>query len=265
MMEQEFRDKVAVVTGGAAGIGRAVAERLASGGARVWILDHDADAASELVSSINGRGQSAHFLRTELGDAKSVHEAFSMIENQVGGVDLLHSNAGIQRYGTVVETSEELWDEVFGINVKSAYLVCHEAIPMMQKRGGGAVVLTSSVQAFATQQRVVAYAASKGALVTMATSMALDHAREGIRVNCIAPGSVDTPMLRASAALFSPADPKRLLDQWAAGHPVGKIGTPEEVAEVVAFLLSDHHARFVTGTTVRVDGGLLAQAGVPLP
>lgn len=263
-MDHEFRDKVAIVTGGSTGIGRAVTERLAEAGSRVWILDRDTKAGTELVASLYGDRLTTHFIPTELGDAKSVHDAFEVIRNVEGGVDLLHSNAGIQRYGTVTETSEEMWDEVFRINVKSAYLVCHEAIPLMQKRGGGAVVLTSSVQAFATQKQVVAYSASKGALVTMATSMALDHARDGIRINCIAPGSVDTPMLRTSAALFSPDDPQRLIDRWAEGHPLGKIATPAEVAEVVTFLLSNG-ARFITGTTVRVDGGLLAQVGVPLP
>ncbi len=263
-MEREFTGRVAVVTGAAQGIGRASSKCLARGGARVWLLDRDTVAGNELVSDIHGEGGDAEFIETELGDALSVTAAFDQILRTDEGIDLLHNNAGIQRYGTVVETTEEMWDEVFRVNVKSAYLVCHHAVPLMQTRGGGSIVLTSSVQAYATQSRVVAYAGSKGALTTMTMAMALDHAKERIRVNAVAPGSVDTPMLQSSAELFQPSDPQSLLDRWGSGHPVGRLATPDEVAEVVMFLLSDR-ASFVTGTTVRVDGGLLSQIGVPLP
>lgn len=263
-MEQEFMGRVAVVTGGAHGIGRASCKRLAQGGAQVWILDRDESAGLSLAEEISQDGNEAHFLQTELGERVSVARAFATIRAEAGGVDLVHSNAGIQRYGDVVETSEETWDEVFVANVKSAYLVCHEAVPLMRRRGGGAIVLTSSVQAYATQERVVAYAASKGALVTMTKALALDHARDAIRCNAIAPGSVDTPMLRESAALFASGDPNQLLAQWGLAHPLKRLARAQEVAEAVAFLLSDR-ASFITGATLFVDGGLLAKAGVILP
>ncbi len=263
-MEQEFLGRVAVVTGGAHGIGRATGRRLAQGGAKVWILDRDDNAGQQLADELLNESYDVQFVKTELGRADSVEAAFARIHGEAGGVDMLFSNAGIQRYGDVVETSEKTWDEVFEANVKSAYLVCHAAIPMMRRRGAGAIVLTSSVQAHATQERVVAYAASKGALVTMTKALALDHAQDGIRVNAVAPGSVDTPMLRSSASLFASGDAAQLLAQWGLAHPLKRLAQAEEIAEVVAFLLSDR-ASFVTGATVPVDGGLLAKVGVILP
>ncbi|PSR21110.1 MAG: short-chain dehydrogenase [Sulfobacillus acidophilus] len=263
-MEKEFLGRLAVVTGGAHGIGRATALRMAQGGATVWILDRDGNAGEQFVDELSQQSYNAHFMKTELAQRSSVEFAFGRIQDEAGGVDMLLSCAGIQRYGDVVETSEETWDEVFDVNVKSAYFVCHAAIPMMRRRGGGAIVLVSSVQAFATQERVVAYAASKGALVTMTKALALDHARDRIRVNAVAPGSVDTPMLRSSAALFASGDASQLLDQWGLAHPLKRLAQAEEIAEVVAFLASDR-ASFVTGATVPVDGGLLAKVGVILP
>lgn len=264
-MEQEFQNQVAVITGASQGIGEASARRLAAGGAQVILLDID-DKGAAVADDISLGGGRARFMRTDLTRDDSVRAVFQTIDRDFGGVDLLHSNAGIQRYGTVVETSLALWDEVFDANVKTAYLSCHYAIPLMQNRGGGAIVITSSVQAFAVQARVAAYAASKGALVTLAQALAVDHAPEGIRVNSIAPGSVDTPMLRQSAELFAgTSDTNQIIRNWGNGHPLGRVAQAEEIAEVVAFLLSSR-ASFVTGATYRVDGGLLAQlGGVPLP
>lgn len=263
-MKQEFHNQVAVVTGAAKGIGEASARRLAGGGAQVILLDID-DIGAAVADDICHTGGTAYFVRTDLTQDDSVRTVFQGIEHDFGGVDLLHSNAGIQRYGTVVETSLALWEEVFNANVKSAYLACHYAIPLMQRRGGGAIVITSSVQAFAVQTRVAAYAASKGALVTLTQALAVDHSQDGIRVNGIAPGSVDTPMLRWSAELLAATgDTDPIIKNWGSNHPLGRVAQPMEVAEVAAFLLSSR-ASFVTGATYRVDGGLLAQIGVPLP
>jgi NAD(P)-dependent dehydrogenase (short-subunit alcohol dehydrogenase family) len=183
-----------------------------------------------------------------------------------GGVDVLVNSAGIQRYGTVVETEEEAWDEVLDVNLKGIYLASRYAIPEMRKRGGGAIVNLSSVQAFASQTGVAAYTASKGGINALTRAMALDHAEENIRVNAICPASVDTPMLRWAADLFREEDKsvEETVAEWGRMHPVGRVAKPEEVAEVIAFLASDR-ASFVTGGDYKVDGGMLAALGVTLP
>jgi NAD(P)-dependent dehydrogenase (short-subunit alcohol dehydrogenase family) len=182
-----------------------------------------------------------------------------------GGVDVLVNSVGIQRYGSVVETEEEVWDEVLGVNLKGIYLASRYAIPKMRERGGGAIVNLSSVQAFASQKGVAAYTASKGAINALTRAMALDHAEENIRVNAVCPASVDTPMLRWSADLFKGEKSiEETVKEWGKMHPVGRVARPEEVAEVIAFLASER-ASFVTGGEYKVDGGMLAALGVTLP
>ena len=182
-----------------------------------------------------------------------------------GGVDVLVNSAGVQRYGTVVETEEEGWDEVLDVNLKGIYLASRYAIPGMKKRGGGAIVNLSSVQAFASQTGVAAYTASKGGINALTRAMALDHAGENIRVNAVCPASVDTPMLRWSADLFKgDKSVEETLEDWGTMHPVGRVARPEEVAEVIAFLAGPR-ASFVTGGDYKVDGGMLAALGVRLP
>jgi NAD(P)-dependent dehydrogenase (short-subunit alcohol dehydrogenase family) len=185
------------------------------------------------------------------------------------GIDLLACCAGIQRYGTVEDTEESVWDEVLAVNLKGCYLASRHAVPEMRKRGGGAIVHVSSVQALACQTNVAAYAASKGGLNALTRSMALDFAKDRIRVNAVCPGSVDTPMLRASAAQFGGGRPvEDVVRSWGTSHPLGegygRVCSAAEVAEVIAFLLSDR-ASFMTGAEVKVEGGLLARLGVTLP
>ena len=252
-----FSDKVAVVGGAATGIGRATAILLAAQGAAVVVVDIAEDAAQATVSQINEAGGKAIGVIADLSQSEAVQAVPEAAVKHFGALHYLVNSAGIQTYGTIVETDEALWDRTLNVNLKSVYLMAHYCLPQIIAAGGGAVVNVASVQGHnSSQQRVAAYATSKAAIVALSRSMSLDHAPDGVRVNCVLPGSVDTPLLRAgAAALADDGDPQSLIDEWGAAHPIGRVGQPEEIAQLIAFLLSDN-AGFITGTTVTADGGL---------
>lgn len=245
--------KVAVVTGGGVGIGRAAAEELAAAGSSVVVADIDGARAEEAAAAIGRAGGHAHAVRADVASAEDAERLASEAVNRFGGVDILYNNAAIQIYGSVTEISEADWDATFAVNVKGVYLCSRACIPHMRKRGGGAIVNAASVQGILTQKRVAAYAASKGAVIALTRAMALDCAELGIRVNCICPGSVDTPMLRANASVEGDAD--EVLARWGRNHPIGRVGRPEEIGRLVTFLCSDD-ASFITGASYVIDGGL---------
>jgi NAD(P)-dependent dehydrogenase (short-subunit alcohol dehydrogenase family) len=263
---REHDGRVALITGASSGIGQAVAELLAEEGAVVAVNSDDQRAAAEVVEQINGSGGRAITAIADVTNAAAMHAAADRVAEQTGRLDILVTSAGIQRYGNVTATSEPSWDEVFAVNVKGVFLATRACMPYLRRSGSGAVVIISSVQAFAAQSDVVAYAASKGALNAFARAVAVDEARHGVRVNAVCPGSVDTPMLRASAALFSSsqAEAESTIAAWGSAHPLGRVATAREIAHAVSFLASPR-ASFITGEDLRADGGLLAAAAVALP
>jgi NAD(P)-dependent dehydrogenase (short-subunit alcohol dehydrogenase family) len=250
-----FEDKVVVVTGAGSGIGRACAASFAAEGAKIVVVDVNPSAAEAVVEQIEAAGGQAVAVVADVSKAADAQKIAQEAAARFGGIDCLVNNAGIQTYGTVVDTDEETWDRTLNINLKGVFLVSKYCIPEIAKRGGGAVVNMGSVQGIRTQRNVAAYTATKGAILAMTRTMALDHAAQNIRVNAVAPGSVDTPMLRWAAGLFEPDNPEALIDEWKTLHPLGRVARSDEIAQVVLFLASDQ-ASFVTGATIVVDGGL---------
>jgi NAD(P)-dependent dehydrogenase (short-subunit alcohol dehydrogenase family) len=260
----EFDGKVIVVTGGTMGIGRAAAEVIARRGATVVVCGHDDASTERAVSELTAAGCKADGRRADVSVGAEMRDLMAYAVDGHGGIDGLVCSAGIQTYGTVVDTDEDTWDRTLNVNAKGMYLAAKHAIPAMLERGGGAIVNVSSIQALACQTNVAAYAASKAAVLGLTRATALDYARQGIRVNAVCPGSVDTPMLRDAAELFEPGRSDELVREWGQGHPIGRVARAEEVGRLIAFLLSDE-ASFITGSEHRIDGGALAGVSINLP
>lgn len=256
----EFAGRVALVTG-TSGIGRAITMRFAAGGAQVVACGIEPAANEEFARDAAKQGLT---LQVERCDVTSFDEVRSVVAKAVrfGGLDIIVNAAAIHPFGTVLETDLETWNRCMMVNVGSIYLLAHLGIPEMKKRGGGSIINLASVQGYACQRGVAAYATSKGAIHSLTRALALDHAADNIRVNSISPGSIRTPMLARSAGHFAPdLAPEEAFARFGAAHPLKRIGTPEEVAELAAFLASDK-AGFCTGGDYLVDGGLLAGIGV---
>jgi NAD(P)-dependent dehydrogenase (short-subunit alcohol dehydrogenase family) len=251
-------NKAVVVTGGAMGIGKATVQRFAELGASVAILDRDIAAGETTARALSAGGARVVFFGCDVARPEQVAGAVQSAVKAIGGIDALVSNAGIQRYGDVVNTSDELWEEVLSTNLMGCVHAARETIPVMIQRGGGAIVVVGSVQCFTAVGNSTAYVTVKHALLGLVRSLALDHARQNIRVNCVCPGAIDTPMLRWAASLDP--NPEQVIETCNRMHALGRIGRPEEVANAIAFLVSDW-ASFITGASLLVDGGMLVPTG----
>lgn len=258
---RELDGKLALVTG-TTGIGRAIALGFAKGGARVMACGIDDVANRELAEEAARQGLALEVEHCDVSDPQSTEHAVATAAQKLGGIDILVNAAAIHPFGTVLETEPEIWNRCMAVNVGGTYLMSRAVIPEMQKRGSGSIVNLASVQGFACQRGVSAYATSKGAILSLTRSLALDFARDKIRVNSICPGAIETPMLASSADHFGTGIPHEIVfARFGAAHPLGRIGAPEEIAELAAFLASDR-ASFCTGSAFTADGGLLAGIGV---
>jgi NAD(P)-dependent dehydrogenase (short-subunit alcohol dehydrogenase family) len=251
----QLSGRFAVITGGASGIGRATALLFAREGAAVAIADLNVRAGEAVATEITQSGGRVIFEHADVTRAADCRRLVERALRDFGRIDILFNNAGIIRRATVLDLSEEDWDRVMAVNVKSIYLLSREVIPHMQKAGGGSIINTASSWGLTGGAKAAVYCASKGAVVLLTKAMAIDHGPQKIRVNCICPGDTDTGMLRAEAQQLGEANDRFLAE--GAKRPLGRVGSPDEIAQAALYLASDASS-FVTGTALVVDGGGLA-------
>ncbi|WP_256756880.1 SDR family NAD(P)-dependent oxidoreductase [Cohnella sp. WQ 127256] len=251
-----FKGQVAVVTGGSMGIGGAVVRKFAEAGATTIIADLDEVQGRLLESELRGEGWDVHFIPTDVGSDMQMKSLMEQAYSLKGRLDIVYNNAGIAIAGELVETSESDWQKVLNINLGGVYRGCKYAIPYMQQQGKGVIVNCSSTQAINGFMGWAAYSASKGGILAVTRQAAVQYAKQGIRINAVAPGTIMTPM---NEKIFDEAeDPEALIQTWNNAHPIGRFGQPSEIADLVLYLCSDASS-FITGQTFVADGGQSVQ------
>jgi NAD(P)-dependent dehydrogenase (short-subunit alcohol dehydrogenase family) len=250
--------KVAVVTGGGSGIGRAIASTFARRGAHLVVIDVDERAACETAEQIADQGATADVAVCDVADRASVRAAFDRIVAAHARLDILVNNAGVAHVGTIEDTAEEDFDRLYRVNVKGVYLCTQAAVPVMARQGGGVVLNMASIVSLIGVPERFAYSMSKGAVLTMTKSVAVDYVKQNVRCNCICPARIRTPFVDGFVAKNYPGREEEMLRELSAYQPVGRMGTPEEVAALALYLCSDE-ASFVTGQAYPLDGGVLNQ------
>jgi NAD(P)-dependent dehydrogenase (short-subunit alcohol dehydrogenase family) len=248
--------KHAVVTGAGSGIGRAIAETLAGQGARISVLERDEDAGGETAERIRGAGGEADVIGCDVSSAASVSAAFDRVAERAR-IDILVNNAGVSHVGTVVSTGEADMDRLYAVNVKGVYLCSQAAIPRMLEAGGGVILNLASIASLIGLVDRFAYSMTKGAVLTMTRSIAVDYVRQGIRCNCVCPARVHTPFVDGYLRDSYPGREQEMFKQLSEYQPIGRMAEPEEVAALALYLCSDE-ASFVTGQAYPIDGGVLA-------
>jgi NAD(P)-dependent dehydrogenase (short-subunit alcohol dehydrogenase family) len=256
-MTNRLDGSVAVITGAGSGIGRGSATSLARAGARVIVNDLSATSANETVAAIRQFGGEAIAHVADVTVSKEVQDLMQHAEDVYGGLDVMHANAGVEGYEALEDQTEDEIDFLIDVDLKGVLLCCKHAIPAMRRRGGGSIIITSSVQASHSLPGCVVYAATKAGVVAAARTLALEVGRDGIRVNAVSPGTIDTPMLSRDLDDMDLDRAGDFLQRVKDANALGRIGTVEEVGQVVVFLGSDH-ASYVTGANIVVDGGFTA-------
>lgn len=249
-------DQTAVVTGGASGIGKAISHLFAEEGARVALLDVDTDAAEETVEEIEQEGGKGSFFECDVSEPEQVHRTFTQVVTEFGGLDVLINNAGVAHVGTVEETDEDDLDRIYEVNVKGVFNCLKAGVQEMKSDGGGAIVNIASVASHVGIPDRFAYSMSKGAVVTMTYSVACDYLDAGIRCNCVSPARIHTPFVDGFLEENYPGEEDEMFEQLSQTQPIGRMGEPEEVAELCLFLSSEK-AEFITGSNVPIDGGFV--------
>ena len=252
----QLTNKVAVVTGGASGIGEAIAVLFGKQGARVTVLDVDEAAARRVADRIVAAGGKADAHRCDVSSAADTVAAMGAVEKAAGRIDILANIAGIAHVGTIETTAEADFDRVYRVNVKGMYLTTQAALPIMLKGGGGVILNMASIASLIGIPERFAYSTSKGAVLSMTRSIATDYMNKNVRCNCICPARVHTPLVDGYLKSTYPGREREKFQELSAYQPLGRMGTPEEVAHMALYLCSDE-ASFITGQAFPIDGGVL--------